>query len=627
MFTAFKRRLTRGLLFTTALTLVACGGGGGGGTTTTTTYTIGGTVSGLPSGASAVLQDNGGDNMTVTANGAFTFATALDGGAAYAVTVSSASTGTTCTLTAPSGSVGTTNVTSVAVTCHATASGFTVGGTLSGLPVGVSVVVQDNGGDGLTLTANGAFTFATALANGAAYAATVSTQPAGATCSVTNGTGSIASANVTNVTVACASTATTGSTAFSALSVGNARIALVPLNLASSLDVNSGVLPAAIDGTTTLTNTGKAYVPTTFQITSCSTDSANLLAICMNYNSTSVAILDLSKFASTFNVGDIKESEFDTGAPTTTFTSSGASCVLCGVVAVPALKSFAVSASDGYRVYAYPAAGATSPLTPSKKYSVAITENFALSSAHSWIISPDYNTNSGARVLRVIDLVSGVAYTWAQFTDNCATSDPAACTSFSGRPVDSATYSDDTNLLTLVDEAGDAELTIDMSQAVFNATAGTFTAPHSYNALPSVGTEMSGILASSVGHWGYFVAEFGDAVVGVEQLPSADGTGGTLTIADPTPIYLDLSTLSAFAPCTTAPVGGTDPHAQGYTVNHAGVPMGLFVSGDSRCVAVINFAVLYAAPRQAAPMSYLADATKFDPIASGAVTFYAIPAE
>ena len=41
----------------------------------TKTYTIGGTVTGLTS--TLVLQNNGGDDLTRTADGAFTFATAL----------------------------------------------------------------------------------------------------------------------------------------------------------------------------------------------------------------------------------------------------------------------------------------------------------------------------------------------------------------------------------------------------------------------------------------------------------------------------------------------------------------------------------------------------------------------
>ena len=158
------------------------------------------------------MQDNGADNLTVTANGPFTFATALAPGAAYAVTVKTNPAGQTCTVSNGSGTMGSANVTNVAVSCSANPT-FTVGGTVSGLSG--TVVLQDNGADNLTVTANGPFTFATALASGAAYAVTVKTNPTGQTCAVTNGSGTIGSANVTNVTVSCSnSTATTATDDF-----------------------------------------------------------------------------------------------------------------------------------------------------------------------------------------------------------------------------------------------------------------------------------------------------------------------------------------------------------------------------------------------------------------------------
>ena len=171
------------------------------------TYTIGGTVSGLNTGTSVTLLDNGSDSLTVTANGTFTFKTALASGATYSVTVGTQPTGETCTVTGGSGTVGTANVTTVKVACAASTT-FTIGGTVSGLNTGTSVTLLDNGGDSLTVTANGAFTFKTALASGAAYSVTVGTQPTGETCTVTNGSGTVGSANVTNVAVACAASKT-----------------------------------------------------------------------------------------------------------------------------------------------------------------------------------------------------------------------------------------------------------------------------------------------------------------------------------------------------------------------------------------------------------------------------------
>ncbi|HEX6761239.1 MAG TPA: LamG-like jellyroll fold domain-containing protein [Gaiellaceae bacterium] len=164
------------------------------------TFSVGGSLSGLSSG-SVVVQDNGGDDLTVSANGSFAFATKLPAGAAYSVTVKTNPAGQSCTVSNGSGTVGSANVTGVTVSCVAVPT-YSVGGSLSGLSSG-SAVVQDNGGDDLTVSANGSFVFATKLASGAAYAVTVKTNPAGQTCSVANGSGTVGSASVTTVAVAC----------------------------------------------------------------------------------------------------------------------------------------------------------------------------------------------------------------------------------------------------------------------------------------------------------------------------------------------------------------------------------------------------------------------------------------
>lgn len=183
-------------------------------TPTTTTYTIGGMVSGL-SGTGLVLQDNGGNSLSVTTNGNFTFTTAVASGGGYAVTVSTQPTGQNCTVTNGSGTASA-NVTNVQVACaNAT---FTIGLTVSGL-TGTGLVLQDNGGDNLSITGNTTFTFATAVSG--AYAVTVFSYPTGPVqnCVVTNGSGT-ASANVTNVQVACTNGFTIGGTVVNLASTG-----------------------------------------------------------------------------------------------------------------------------------------------------------------------------------------------------------------------------------------------------------------------------------------------------------------------------------------------------------------------------------------------------------------------
>jgi hypothetical protein len=164
------------------------------------TYTVGGQVSGLT--GTVTLQNNGADDLVVGANGSFTFSTALADGSGYAVTVASQPAGQTCTVTNGGGTIAGADVTNVTVTCtDAAVPTYSVGGTISGLSG--TVVLQNNGGDDLSIAANGAFTFATALNDGAAYAVSVLTQPAGQTCTVSNGAGTVSGADVTIVSVTC----------------------------------------------------------------------------------------------------------------------------------------------------------------------------------------------------------------------------------------------------------------------------------------------------------------------------------------------------------------------------------------------------------------------------------------
>jgi len=100
--------------------LVACGGGGG---SSPQPLTVGGTVSGLASGDSVVLLDNGGDSTTVTSNTTFTFSAALVTGLQYAVTVGTQPVGQTCSVTAGSGVMGNANITNVAVVCTTNGDG------------------------------------------------------------------------------------------------------------------------------------------------------------------------------------------------------------------------------------------------------------------------------------------------------------------------------------------------------------------------------------------------------------------------------------------------------------------------------------------------------------------------
>ncbi len=81
-------------------------------------------------------------------------------------------------------------------------STYTVGGSVTGL-VGSGLVLQDNLGDNLSISGNGPFTFATPVTTGNPYSITVFSSPIAQNCAVTEGSGTVASANITNVLVTC----------------------------------------------------------------------------------------------------------------------------------------------------------------------------------------------------------------------------------------------------------------------------------------------------------------------------------------------------------------------------------------------------------------------------------------
>ena len=105
-----------------SLLLSACGGdgygGGTGGTGGAASYTVGGTVSGLTLPGELVSVTLVGLQNLQLANGSYSFsAYPIANGGAYQVTAASSTEGKTCTVANGTGTVGTTNVTNVDITC------------------------------------------------------------------------------------------------------------------------------------------------------------------------------------------------------------------------------------------------------------------------------------------------------------------------------------------------------------------------------------------------------------------------------------------------------------------------------------------------------------------------------
>lgn len=178
-----------------SLLLAGCGGGD------PSFGTVGGAVTGMNSGSSVTLQNNGGDELTVTGNTSFTFATSLVELTKFSVTVLIQPVGQTCTVTRGTGVIPNDGSTAnkVVVTCAAD----TLGGVVTGLAPGASMTLNSGAGVQATVTQNGVFTFPGLLAAGTAYAVTVVTQPAAQTCTVGTPTGTAVAGAQNLVAVDC----------------------------------------------------------------------------------------------------------------------------------------------------------------------------------------------------------------------------------------------------------------------------------------------------------------------------------------------------------------------------------------------------------------------------------------
>ena len=207
----FTSRAGAALLAAATLALAGCGGG-------TPSATISATVLGLATNTTMVLQDNGGDNYSLTGDGSlsqsFSFASTVDAGNNYAVTVLTQPLAQSCTSTAASGTVDSNGDSPAAVVFSCVANSY-FGGTVTGVPSGnvftMSFTINGNAGTPVTFTSNGnvATTFSAPNVYSGTYVVTGATSTNGTTsqtCTVTNnsGTGQVnPSAFTPEVSISC----------------------------------------------------------------------------------------------------------------------------------------------------------------------------------------------------------------------------------------------------------------------------------------------------------------------------------------------------------------------------------------------------------------------------------------
>jgi small nuclear ribonucleoprotein (snRNP)-like protein len=187
-----SKYLRSGLALLSAAVLAACGGGNG-------NIALGVTVSGL-SKDGLVLQ-NGNDTVTVnTGGGVVYFPTLLSTDQNFNITLKTIPENVQCTLANGSGRINYFTQLQATVSCFNTP--YDLGGTATGLTSGVLVLA--NGSATVSLPAGTTtWKFPAQVSNGALYGISVLNQPAGLTCTVANGSGTMPTANVTTVAVTC----------------------------------------------------------------------------------------------------------------------------------------------------------------------------------------------------------------------------------------------------------------------------------------------------------------------------------------------------------------------------------------------------------------------------------------
>jgi hypothetical protein len=205
-------------------------------TCTTSLFSIRGTVTNLV-GTGLVLQNNG--TQLSVSTGSFEFAD-IPSGSTYNIQVATQPTSPvqSCTVVNGSGTVGGNHIENVRVECVTTE--FTIGGEVEGY-VGSGLQLQNNGLDALAIAANGPFTFADSLPQGAPYSVTVSAQPINPAqdCVVTNGAGAVGTSNITDARVSCTTVEFTVGGRVAGLSDNQGSGVLLQNNGADTIEVGS----------------------------------------------------------------------------------------------------------------------------------------------------------------------------------------------------------------------------------------------------------------------------------------------------------------------------------------------------------------------------------------------------
>lgn len=225
-------------------------------------YSISGSYAGLAGRGLKISLKNTGEELDFSlpdnsSSGNFTFTQKVVAATSYSVVVSQqpSNRNQVCTVVDGNGTVSSTNVTNVTVTCSDQA--FKISGDVTGLSGDEEVTVSLNGGADQLLSA-ARTTFSWDVSDDVAYNVSVTGSPAGKSCTVYNGSGTISGHSKTNVEVSCAANKFTVSGTVSGLCPG--QTVKIRNNSGTLVEV-PGVFPSF---TFALQSDGAAYDVTVF---------------------------------------------------------------------------------------------------------------------------------------------------------------------------------------------------------------------------------------------------------------------------------------------------------------------------------------------------------------------------
>jgi alpha-tubulin suppressor-like RCC1 family protein len=162
-------------------------------------FFVGGNVTGL--GGELRLQNGDSASLSITSNGSFQFPVAVQSGQNFNAQIVQQPIDQVCVIQSGTGTVNGSDISSIAITCNDTEVPlFFVSGSITGLTGSVGLSL--NGADALNFTGT-TFDFSEGLEDQAAYTVSITSQPVGQQCSLSNAVGSINADNVSSVAINC----------------------------------------------------------------------------------------------------------------------------------------------------------------------------------------------------------------------------------------------------------------------------------------------------------------------------------------------------------------------------------------------------------------------------------------